>query len=120
MVVTKLDAAGVGQVAIARFVGHKVGTLAGDTCSEDGSKANSLETSKRLRYGKKAVAAVRAVVARPVQFGFDLRLQSRRNFASHGSHYGWLRIGRHITSKSQEASDLNHQLSVHLLGVSRR
>ena len=63
MVVTKLDAAGVGQVAIARFVGHKVGTLAGDTCSEDGSKANSLETSKRLRYCKKVEAAVLAFIA---------------------------------------------------------
>jgi integrase len=59
-VVTLLEAAGVGQVAIARFVGHKVGTLAGDTYSEGGSKANSLETSKRLRYGKKVEAAVTA------------------------------------------------------------
>ena len=61
VVVTMLEAAGVGQVAIARFVGHKVGTLAGDTYSEGGSKANSLETSKRLRYGKKVDDAAQAL-----------------------------------------------------------
>jgi hypothetical protein len=38
-----------------------VGTLAGDTYSEGGSKANSLETARKLRYGKKLEAAVVAL-----------------------------------------------------------
>jgi len=56
--ITILEAAGVGQVPIARFVGHKVGTMAGDTYSAGGSKANSLETSKKIRYSAKVEAAV--------------------------------------------------------------
>lgn len=49
-VITVLEAAGVGQVPIARFVGHKVGTLAGDTYSEGGAKANAIKTAKQVRY----------------------------------------------------------------------
>lgn len=49
-VITELEAAGVGQVPIARFVGHKVGTLAGDTYSAGGAKQNALETAKKVRY----------------------------------------------------------------------
>ncbi len=56
-VVTVLEAAGVGQVAIARFVGHKVGTLAGDTYSQGGSREGAIETSRSVRYGKKVEAA---------------------------------------------------------------
>lgn len=52
-VITVLEAAGVGQVPIARFVGHKVGTLAGDTYSAGGSKAGALETAKKVRFPAK-------------------------------------------------------------------
>ena len=56
-VITVLEAAGVGQVAIARFVGQKVGTMAGDTYSAGGSKANAMETAKKVRFGAKVEAA---------------------------------------------------------------
>lgn len=49
-VITVLEAAGVGQVAIARFVGHKVGTMAADTYSAGGARANAIETAKKVRY----------------------------------------------------------------------
>jgi integrase len=61
-VITVLEAAGVGQVAIARFVGHKVGTMAGDTYSAGGSRAGALETAKKVRYGVKLETAVVALV----------------------------------------------------------
>lgn len=56
-VITVLEAAGVGQVPIHRFVGHKVNSLAGDTYSQGGSRANAIKTSKKLRYGAKIEAA---------------------------------------------------------------
>lgn len=49
-VITALEAAGVGQVPIARFVGHKVGTLAADTYSAGGSKELALDVAAKLRY----------------------------------------------------------------------
>lgn len=49
-VITVLENGGVGQVPISRYVGHKVGTLAGDTYSAGGSRENSLETSKKIRF----------------------------------------------------------------------
>lgn len=49
-VITMLEAAGVGQVAISRYVGHKVGTLAGDTYSAGGNKKNSIATSRMIQY----------------------------------------------------------------------
>lgn len=51
-VITVLENVGVDQVAIARFVGHKVGTLAGDTYSEGGTSANAALTSKKIRFAK--------------------------------------------------------------------
>lgn len=56
-VITVLEAAGVGQVPIARFVGHNVGTMAGDTYSAGGSKANALATARQLDHGKLIDAA---------------------------------------------------------------
>ena len=56
-VITVLEAAGVGQVPIARFVGQKVGTMAGDTYSAGGSKANALATAKKVRFAAKVEAA---------------------------------------------------------------
>ncbi|HYW57971.1 MAG TPA: DUF6538 domain-containing protein [Polaromonas sp.] len=56
-VITVLEAAGVGQVPIHRFVGHKVGTLAGDTYSQGGSRANAIETARKVRHGAKVEAA---------------------------------------------------------------
>lgn len=56
-VITVLEAAGVGQVPIARFVGHRVGTMAGDTYSAGGSRAGAIETAKMVRYGAKVEAA---------------------------------------------------------------
>jgi len=61
-VVTVLEAAGVAQVPIARFVGHKVGTLAGDTYSAGGLKANAAVTATKIRYGD-AVEAVALALA---------------------------------------------------------
>ena len=49
-VITVLEQAGVGQVPIARFVGHKVGTMAGDVYSAGGSKALALEVAAKVRY----------------------------------------------------------------------
>lgn len=60
-VITVLEAAGVGQVPIARFVGQKVGTMAGDTYSAGGSKANAIETARKLRYAAKVEAAAIAL-----------------------------------------------------------
>lgn len=56
-VVTVLEAAGVGQVPIARFVGHDVGTMAGDTYSAGGNKANSIKTARKVRYSRDVEAA---------------------------------------------------------------
>lgn len=55
--ITILEDAGVGQVAIARFVGHKVGTMAGDTYSAGVSKERSLETSRNVRYSAQVEGA---------------------------------------------------------------
>ena len=60
-VITLLEAAGVGQVAIARFVGQKVGTMAGDTYSEGGAKKNAIVTARKLRYCAKVEAAALAL-----------------------------------------------------------
>lgn len=49
-VMTLLEHAGIRQVLIARFTGHKVGTLAADTYSEGGSVAQAKEVSKEIRY----------------------------------------------------------------------
>jgi len=56
-VITVLEAAGVGQVPIARYVGHKVGTLAGDGYSAGGDTANALATAKNIRYSAEIEAA---------------------------------------------------------------
>lgn len=55
--ITILEHAGVGLVPIARFVGHHVGTMAADTYSAGGSKANALETSRKVRYSVKVEKA---------------------------------------------------------------
>lgn len=60
-VITALEGAGVGQVAIARFVGHLVGTMAGDVYSAGGSRNNALETAKRLRHGAEVDEAANAL-----------------------------------------------------------
>ena len=60
-VVTVLEAAGVAQVPIARFVGHKVGTLAGDTYSAGGLKANAVVTATKIRYGDEVEAEALAL-----------------------------------------------------------
>lgn len=56
-VITELEAAGVGQVALARFVGHEVGTLAGDTYSQGGNEKNAILTAQKLRFSKAIQAA---------------------------------------------------------------
>jgi len=60
-VITVLEAAGVGHVAIARFVGHKVGTLAGDTYSACGAKDNSTDTARNVGYGEAVEEAAAAL-----------------------------------------------------------
>lgn len=56
-VITELEAAGVGQVALARFVGHEVGTLAGDTYSQGGNEKNAILTARKVRFTKAVEAA---------------------------------------------------------------
>lgn len=63
-VITVLETAGVGQVPIARFVGHTVGTLAGDTYSEGGARENAIKTAKKVRFGAKVEAAASALADR--------------------------------------------------------
>lgn len=55
--ITQLEHAEVSQVALARFVGHKVGTLAADTYSAGASRAQSIATSRKLRYGDEVETA---------------------------------------------------------------
>lgn len=56
-----LEQAGLMQSEIARFVGHKVGTLAADTYAGPRQAAWALEVSKKVRYG--AAVEERALVA---------------------------------------------------------
>lgn len=63
-VITVLEAAGVPQVPIARFVGHKVGTLAADTYSAGGSKALALDVARKVRFSKKLEGAAVALANR--------------------------------------------------------
>jgi integrase len=65
-VITTLENAGVGQVPIARFVGHQVGTMAGDSYSGGGSITNSLKTSKKIRYSAPVEAAANALATQGV------------------------------------------------------
>ena len=62
-VITVLEAAGVGQVPIARYVGHRVGTLAGDGYSAGGDTANALATAKKIRYSAEVEAAALLLAA---------------------------------------------------------
>jgi len=43
---------GVGQVEIARYVSHKVGTAAGDKYSKGGDSAGALATAKRISHSQ--------------------------------------------------------------------
>jgi integrase len=63
-VVTVLEHAGVSQVSIARFVGHKVGTLAADRYSDGGNKALALEVAVKVRYGPAIEEAAMALANR--------------------------------------------------------
>lgn len=63
-VVTVLERAGVSQVSIARFVGHKVGTLAADTYSDGGTKALALEVAAKVRYSHEVESAADALANR--------------------------------------------------------
>lgn len=51
-VITVLERANVSQVSIARFVGHKVGTLAADTYSDGGNEALALEVAAQVVHAK--------------------------------------------------------------------
>jgi integrase len=61
-VVTALEAAKVDQVSIARFVGHKVGTMAADVYSAGGTRETATETAQKLRYPQEVEAAALALV----------------------------------------------------------
>jgi integrase len=58
---TILENAEATQVAIARFVGHKIGTESGDTYSKGAATRNTLATSKKVRYSAKVEKAVIAL-----------------------------------------------------------
>ena len=62
-VITVLERAGVGQVPIARFVGHKVGTMAGDTYSEGADARGAQITAQSIRFSKEVEVAVAALVS---------------------------------------------------------
>jgi integrase len=62
LVITTLEHASVDQVSIARFVGHKIGTMAGDTYSDKISKDMALKTSRNIRYTEKVEQAVLALL----------------------------------------------------------
>lgn len=62
-VITILENEGVGQAPIARFVGHKVGTMAADTYSKGASQDNSLKTARKIRYSAEVEAAVLSISA---------------------------------------------------------
>lgn len=49
---------------IAWLVGHKVGTLAGDTYSEGGLKANAAITATKIRFGDAVEAAALALASK--------------------------------------------------------
>jgi integrase len=57
-VITVLENAGVGQTPIARFVGHKVGTMAGDIYSAGMAEKVALEVARKVLYGKAVEAAL--------------------------------------------------------------
>jgi integrase len=64
-VITVLENARVSQVDIARFVGHKVGTMAADRYSAGSSKERAVETAKKVRYSKAIEAATKLLVTQP-------------------------------------------------------
>ena len=61
-VCTILENAGVTPVNIARFVGHKVGTMAADVYSTGGNAERAIQTAKKVCYPKKVDAAALALV----------------------------------------------------------
>jgi len=62
-VMTVLEDAGVSQVSIARFVGHKVGTMAADVYVKGGRKAIALKTAKEIRFSPEIEAKALALAA---------------------------------------------------------
>jgi integrase len=62
-VITELEHAGVDQVSIARFVGHKIKTLAADTYSAGAKKSRAVEIARKLAYSADVERAVLAVVS---------------------------------------------------------
>lgn len=58
-VIALLEQAGVGQVPMARFVGHKVATTPAGKDSAGGRKALALATAKRVAYGDSVEKALR-------------------------------------------------------------
>jgi integrase len=53
-----LENAEATQVAIARFVGHNIGTESGDTYSAGAAKRNTLATSRKVRYSARVEKAI--------------------------------------------------------------
>ena len=56
-VITVLERASVGQVDIARYVGHKVSTMAGDVYSQGGAKEGAIKTARAIRFSEKVEEA---------------------------------------------------------------
>jgi integrase len=63
-VITVLEAARVGQVEIARYVGHKVGTMAGDVYSAGGSKSLAIQVGHKIRFADTSETAAIKLVQR--------------------------------------------------------
>jgi integrase len=61
-VCTILENAEVSPVNIARFVGHKVGTMAADVYSAGGNAERAIQTAKKVCYPRKVDAAALALV----------------------------------------------------------
>lgn len=64
-VITVLERARVGQVEIARYVGHKVGTMAGDTYSGGGDRKGAVSTARKIKYSKAIEASAENLAQRP-------------------------------------------------------
>ena len=53
-----LEHASVDPSNVARFVGHKLGTMAGDTYSAGASKDLAVQTARMVKHAKAAETAV--------------------------------------------------------------
>lgn len=56
----------MSQTAIARFIRHKVGTMARDVYSEGSTESRAVETAAKVHYPKTVGAAALGLVRLPI------------------------------------------------------